>query len=758
MSKRTTRRVPVARRIEVLEARALLSVGASAAFAVDPAISLLVRFEAGASAVATGPILESLGARVVSTYPDGTDLVALAGGVGQADALARLRANPIVDLAEPNARLEVSRVVPDDPSFARQWGLDQSTDVDINAPEAWGLAAGLASTIVAVLDTGIDLDHPDLMDQLWHDPATGESGWNFVANTADVQDDNGHGTHVSGIIAASVGNGVGVAGVDGSARLMPLKIMGADGNGSLSAAVAAVYYAADHGARVINASWTSPVRSQALADAIRYAGGLGAVFVAAAGNASADDDVNPLYPAAEPLTNIISVAAVGRSGNLASFSNFGVTSVDIGAPGVGILSTLPGGYGTLSGTSMATPMVSGVVALVLGQEPSLGAEQAIRRVLSTARPLDGLQGRTVTGGMVDAAAALAAGRIAVAGLVQGVPEASLVLQRPDTGDWLSLDPGTGATRSIAFGGPGLDAAVPADFDGDGRLNYAVYRPSTGQWFALGAGGTGVIAFGAPDLDLPYPADYDGDGKADIAVYRPTTGEWFVLGSRAGFGTLRFGIGGLDVAVPADYDGDGKADIAVYRPTTGEWFVLGSRSGFGSLAFGLGDSDVPVPADYDGDGKADLAIFRPSTAEWSLLESTAGFWSGSLGAPGSWVPAPGDYDGDGRVDVAAYLPAAGLWSIFRTSDGPLTQLFGAPGQDVPIGVAITDRLPSIVARSPSADDQPTGAESASFSATVSSMIILQALDVLPDRPADVAHPNRISPASPRGTRRRCIELG
>jgi subtilisin family serine protease len=190
---------------------------------------------------------------------------------------------------------------------------------------------------------------------------------------------------------------------------MPLKILGADGSGSLDAAVAAVYFAADHGARVINASWGSTSPDQALTDAIHYADRKGVVFVNAAGNDGVSNDLVPTYPASNHLANMLVVAAIDSSGALAYFSNYGAQTVDLAAPGVNILSTYPiamGGMTRLSGTSMATPFVTGVVSLLASLHPDWTAEQLVQRVLATTKPLAGLEGKTVTGGIVDAAGAL----------------------------------------------------------------------------------------------------------------------------------------------------------------------------------------------------------------------------------------------------------------------------------------------------------------------------------------------------------------
>ena len=236
--------------------------------------------------------------------------------------------------------------------------------------------------------------------------------------------------------------------------------------------------------------------------------------------------------------------------------------------------------------------------------------------------------------------------------------------------------------------------VLGDFDGDGKKDLAVYRPTTGEWFIFGsATGFQTRLFGAPASsgvgDTPVPADFDGDGKTDLAIYRQATGEWFIFGSATGFQTRLFGApasSGLgDTPVAADFDGDGKADLAIYRKATGEWFIFGSATGFQTRLFGApassGLGDTPVPADFDGDGKADLAIYRKATGEWFIFGSATGFQTRLFGAPASSglgdVPTPADFDGDGKTDLAIYRKATGEWFIFGSATGFQTTVFGAP---------------------------------------------------------------------------------
>ncbi len=331
---------------------------------------------------------------------------------------------------------------PTDPQFGRQWGLNNRADLDVNAPEAWRATTGSASTIVAILDSGIDLKSPEFKGRLWVNAAASKRGrpahgWNFVANTSDVQDDYGHGTHVAGVIGAAANDGQGIVGIDRNARLMILKVLDARGGGTPEAAAAALIFAADNGARVVNASWATDVYSQALYDAVAYADAKGVVIVTAAGNEAADVDSRPVYPAAFDLPNVLVATAIDPSGNLADFASYGATTVDVAAPGVDVYSTFASRsrYATLSGTSMAAPFVTGVVSLVAGLHPDWSASRIVEHVKATARPLPGLAGITTTGGLVDAARA-----VGVAG------------SGPD-GDVYEGPPASGSRRIIARGLP-----------------------------------------------------------------------------------------------------------------------------------------------------------------------------------------------------------------------------------------------------------------------------------------------------------------
>ena len=348
----------------------------------------------------------------------GLELVDPEPGVSVGAAVADLERMDGVLYAEPDRVLHQS-ATPDDPLLSYEWGL-----ISIRAPEAWDVTTGSSQVTVAVVDTGIDAAHPDLSPNLWTNP--GESGagreangldddgngriddvhgWDFVNADAQPQDGNGHGTHVSGTIAARGNDAAGVAGVSWSSAIMPLRVLDDSGSGYVSDAVTAYAYAARSGARVVNASLGGDRFSRAEHDAIAAAPD--ALFVVAAGNDGANTDATPAYPCDYDLANVVCVAASDRDDALASFSNYGATNVDLAAPGVDIASTWPGGrYALLSGTSMAAPHVTGAAALVLAHNGALTVAGLRAALLSSAHPVPALAGRVGTGGRLDVAAAL----------------------------------------------------------------------------------------------------------------------------------------------------------------------------------------------------------------------------------------------------------------------------------------------------------------------------------------------------------------
>jgi FG-GAP-like repeat len=263
----------------------------------------------------------------------------------------------------------------------------------------------------------------------------------------------------------------------------------------------------------------------------------------------------------------------------------------------------------------------------------------------------------------------------------GDGRADVSVYRPSAGTWY-LQQSRDGISAYQFG-TSSDMIVPADFDGDGKTDIGVYRPSTGIWYVVDSSG-GTITytnFGIPG-DLPAAADYDGDGKADIAVFRPTDGTWYRKNSDDGmFVAVRFGANG-DKPTVGDFDGDGKADIAVFRPSTGAWYrINSSNNSFSGEVFGLGD-DITVPSDFDGDGKTDVAVYRPSNGYWYIENSSIATVSARPFGLSNDIPAPADFDGDGKADLSVFRPVTGIWYRQNSWDASLTGLqFGMNG-DLP----------------------------------------------------------------------------
>ncbi len=407
------------------------------ALQIDPtsyaASSLIVRYTADGNtrfegAGTYGP------SRIVSNKSLGFGLekVDLAPGVSVQSILDLYQNDPQVAYAEPDYQVSIA-LTPNDTRFEEQWALHNEAqtggiaDADIDAPEAWEVTTGTGSTIVAVIDTGVDYLHPDLAPNIWTnvDEIPGDGidndnngyvddvhGYDFFNEDGDPLDDHNHGTHVAGTIGAEGNDGIGIAGINWNVQIMALKFLGADGSGSTSDAIEALRYAVDNGAHISNNSWGGDPYSQALFDAIRDARDANHIFVAASGNGDwigfgIDNDAQPFYPASFDLDNIVAVAATDDRDGKAIFANYGLTSVDIAAPGVDILSTTKNGtYGLSSGTSMATPHVAGALSLVRDLDPTIGYRELIDRVLLSADPVDSYQGLTVTGGRLNVAAAI----------------------------------------------------------------------------------------------------------------------------------------------------------------------------------------------------------------------------------------------------------------------------------------------------------------------------------------------------------------
>jgi len=332
---------------------------------------------------------------VADTIPQiGVYRLVLAPGISMDDAAAFLQGLPGVRYVEPNY-LYYAVATPNDPGYSRQWALPK-----IQANLAWDIWQPQSPRYIAIIDTGIDYNHSDLVNKFRRLSNGQIYGYNLINNTTNANDDNGHGTHCAGIAAAEINNGIGVAGVaawnpqvsgyNQYVQLMPVKVLDASGSGTLTNVARGITWAADNGAHILNLSLGSSSGSQSLSDAVNYAWNRGCLVVAAAGNGGSS---SPQYPAY--YTNCIAVAATDSNDRLASFSQWG-SWVDLAAPGVSIYSTYRRNtYRTLSGTSMACPHVSGAAALVWSHAPSL-TNQQLRSILETnVDPYQPYAGRTI---------------------------------------------------------------------------------------------------------------------------------------------------------------------------------------------------------------------------------------------------------------------------------------------------------------------------------------------------------------------------
>jgi subtilisin family serine protease len=431
----------------------------------DDAAGVIVRYRSGTTASERLDTRRGADVTRDASLPlSRSEVVRPAPGQSTADAVRALESDPDVQFAEPNVTRH-ALLAPTDSLFGQEWALQNTAQAvpgstfnstpptagaDIDAPAAWDVTTGNPSVVVGVVDTGVDASRPDLAPNIWTNPHPGSSGvagvgandvhgWDFVDNDNDpsdvtspdtptVEGNPGHGTHVSGILGAHGNDGSGVAGVSWNTTIMPVRSLDDHGSGTLDEVVNGYAYAARDGARIVNASFGDPQYSQLERDTLQSFPNT--LFIVAAGNDGVNNDTQTegtckadglaapntcSFPCDYTLANVLCVAATDRSDNLAGFSNFGATSVDVAAPGTDILSTLPttssvsgSGFGLLSGTSMSTPVVSGVAALILARRPDLTTAQLKQALIDGVDQIPSLAGKVVSGGRIDALKALQA--------------------------------------------------------------------------------------------------------------------------------------------------------------------------------------------------------------------------------------------------------------------------------------------------------------------------------------------------------------
>ena len=668
-------------RIECLESRTLLSVGRPSTISFDA-----LRFDV--DAYEPDHILVRYLPELAPTIPadqaaapllvPGLRVLPVAEGAGVAETIAMQATDPGVMYAVPDYRIAVADREPNEPSFANGslWGLENNgtyggtADADIDAARAWGVGTGGGNTVVAVIDTGIDTNHPDLAANLWTNPGeiAGNGidddgngfvddvhGYDFANNDGDPNDDQGHGTHVAGTIGAVGDNGFGVVGVNWNVRLMALKVLDARGNGSFLSAVEALQYAVRMGAKVSNHSYGASGVDAFYApfrDAVVAASTSGHLMAFAAGNDGRNNDSTPFYPARYLADSAVSVAATDRNDRLAGFSNDGPNTVALAAPGVSILSTTRGGgYGYKSGTSMAAPHVAGALALLADEHPIWSAPQVIARLLANVDPIPGLAGRVSTGGRLNIGKAMAAEldgpRVASAtfegepgdpsGLIRLTFSEPIVPSTFSTGDVLTLRGPGGTIASIGVsavagsGGLEYEIGVGAVRDGEYHLVLGTdIRDSAGNFMDQDGDGlagenpedrfdrTFVVETAAPASLLEGGFESPSVGSGYRAYrYRPQGSSW-TFESNAGITANNTAFtNGNPPAPEGDQVGflqrSGAARQTVQVGLAGTYRLDLKAAQRGNYAHGGQDFAVVV----DG---VEVARFRPSGTSYQLLSA------------------------------------------------------------------------------------------------------------------------------------------
>ncbi len=726
---------------------------------------LLVKFKTGTISAEAFTANSMIGAEVLENLPlIGWQRVKLPDGMSLAAGESYYQKLSAVEYVQPNFYYHLL-VTPNDPQFTStgMYGLTK-----IAAPQAWDLTTGNSAVVVADIDTGMRYTHQDLAANAWINP--GEiagngvdddgngfvddvNGWDFFFNDSNPIDDaGGHGTHTAGTIGARGNNALNVTGVNWNVKLMPIKIYSPNGTDTTSTMLVNAYnyitMMKNRGVniRVTNNSYGGCNEAcgydQATKDALDAMGNAGILNVFAAGNSNTNNDTTPSYPVSYTSPSVLGVASSTSTDAKSSFSSFGLVTVDLAAPGSSILSTFNSSNtstATLSGTSMATPHVTGAAALLSGFNQNLSVASLKATLLNNVDVLANWNGLTKTGGRLNVFKALqnqtvctftttdnfsvnASGTSIVSDVLSptncdysvtsNVNWITINAGNPGSGNMafsFTVQPNTGAPRSgtikagdqtVTINQSGVSVQIAnkvLDFDGDGKTDYVAIQNNGGgmTWhISRSAAGYTAVNFGFFGSDVAVPMDYDGDGKTDVAVWRggsPGAQGYFyyVNSSNGAVGIAAWGSGGDNPTMTQDFDGDGKADLTVVRNVNGTlvWYVSGSTAGLQIYQFGSA-GDLPIRGDFDGDAKADPSVYRtaagaPANTFFSLLSTTANLRATNFGTSATDKIVPGDFDGDGKTNVAVWRNTDGNWYFLRSSNGAFSVFsFGIGGTDLP----------------------------------------------------------------------------
>lgn len=716
---------------------------------------VLVKFKNGTVSQGARAANNEIGARVLEEFAElKWQRVRLPEGLSVKDAIERYKNLEEVEYVQPNFYYHLL-ATPNDAQYTNtaMYGLGK-----ISAPSAWDLSTGSSGIVVADIDTGMRYTHEDLAANAWKN--TGETpndgidndgngfiddyyGWDFFYNDSNPIDDaGGHGTHTAGTIGAVGNNSVGVVGVNWNVKIMPIKIYSPVGTDSTSTMLVNAYtYIRMMKLRGVNIRVTNNSYGgcgeacgydQATKDALDAMGDADILNVFAAGNDARNNETTPNYPSNYTSPSVLAVASSTSTDTRSSFSNYGAVSVDLAAPGSSVRSTYASSdtaYANLSGTSMATPHVTGAAALLASYNPNLSAQSLKASLMNTVDVLPAWNGVVKTGGRLNVFRAMqnqtvcnysldrtsqtvssGGGTFTISvttpincdyAVKSNAAFITVTNGNPGSGNGsvgFSVAANSGSTRNgtitvgnqtFSISQSGINTVPPRaflDFDGDGKTDFSAIQNSNGAmlWHNYRSnGGYVASSFGLFNEDIAVPATYDGDMRNDLAIWRASTASFYVLNTTDNtLQVFQFGAAGDNPRITQDFDGDSKADFAVTRKQGGSlvWYIYGTVSGFRAVQFGI-DSDVPVRGDYDGDGKADIAVWRPSTGVWYIMKSLGGFTYTQFGLSTD-KPVAGDYDGDGKTDVAVWRPENGVWHYLKSSNGNYTAFqFGQNG-DLP----------------------------------------------------------------------------